>query len=87
VQPSVSGITGRLLAPALCAAFLFSFLSSFDDAVLITFLGAGQVNTLSFAILVSLRTSLDPVVTAISTLLMVFTALLIGAGLSLRRGR
>ena len=80
------GITGRLLAPALCAGFLFSFLSSFDDATLITFLGAGLVNTLSLSILVSLRTSLDPVVTAISTLLMVFTALLVAGGLWLRRG-
>jgi ABC-type spermidine/putrescine transport system permease subunit II len=80
------GITGRLLAPALCAGFLFSFLSSFDDAVLITFLGAGRINTLSLSILISLRTALDPVVTAISTLLMVFTALVVGGALWLRRG-
>ncbi len=60
-------------------------MTSFDEAVFVTFLGgAGQV-TLPKAILNSARTGVDPVVMAIATLLMIGTSLLML--LALRFGR
>lgn len=79
------GVTCRLLVPALCAGFVFAFLTSFDDAVLVTFLGGPGLTTLSKAIFDSLRFSVDPAITAISAVLMTFTALLIGVSMWLRR--
>jgi ABC-type spermidine/putrescine transport system permease subunit II len=79
------GITVRLLVPAILAGGLLAFVTSFDEAVFISFLGgAGQV-TLPKAILNSARTGVDPVVMAIATLLMVGTSLLML--LALRLGR
>ena len=71
---AVLEITGRMLLPALAASFIVAFLFSFDDAVFVSFLGGASINTLARVIFDSLREGVDPVVTAISTLLMVFTA-------------
>jgi ABC-type spermidine/putrescine transport system permease subunit II len=71
------GITGRLLLPAFAAGFVFALLQSFDDAVYVSFLGGSSTRTLAREIFLSLREAVDPVITAISTLLMVFTALLV----------
>jgi ABC-type spermidine/putrescine transport system permease subunit II len=70
------GITGRLLVPAIVGGGVLAFVTSFDEAVFINFLGgAGQV-TLPKVILDSARIGLDPVIMAIATLLMVGTSLL-----------
>lgn len=70
------GITGRLLVPAILGGGVLAFVTSFDEAVFINFLGgAGQV-TLPRAILNSARLGVDPVITAIATLLMVATSVL-----------
>jgi ABC-type spermidine/putrescine transport system permease subunit II len=79
------GITARLLLPAIGAAFIFSFLTSFDDAVLVSFLGGPSVTTLSKAIFDSMQFDLDPSISAVSAVLMVATALLIAAASLLRR--
>jgi ABC-type spermidine/putrescine transport system permease subunit II len=67
------GITLRLLAPAIGAAFVFAFLASFDEAVFVNFLGGPDLITLPKAIFDSVRTGVDPLITAIATLLMVAT--------------
>lgn len=79
------GVTGRQLVPAIAASFIVAFLFSFDDAIFVTFLGGPSVNPLAREIFDSLRVGVDPVVTAISTLLMAFTATLITVGAVLRR--
>jgi ABC-type spermidine/putrescine transport system permease subunit II len=79
------GVTGRQLAPAIGASFIVAFLFSFDDAIFVTFLGGESVNPLARQIFNSLRVGVDPVVTAISTLLMAFTAILITLAAVLRR--
>jgi ABC-type spermidine/putrescine transport system permease subunit II len=79
------GITVRLLAPAILAGCVLAFITSFDEAVFINFLGGpGQV-TLPKAIFDSVRFGLDPVITAIATVLMVATSLLMLVALHLRR--
>ncbi|MEA2377130.1 MAG: putative spermidine/putrescine transport system permease protein [Thermoleophilaceae bacterium] len=77
-------ITGRLLLPALLGGTLLAFIASFDEAVMINFVGgAGQI-TLPKAIFDSVRYGVDPVITAIATLLMVGTGVLMFAIVRLR---
>ena len=70
------GITLRLLAPAIAAGGILAFVTSFDEAVLITFLGGPEQVTLPRAVLSSARFGVSPVVTAVATLLMAATTLL-----------
>lgn len=80
-----TGITVRLLAPAIVAGCVLAFITSFDEAVFINFIGGpGQV-TLPKAIFDSVRFGLDPVITAIATVLMVGTSILMLVALQLRR--
>lgn len=72
------GITGRLLVPALITGFVFAFLVSFDEAVFINFLGGPGLVTLPKAIFDSVRFGIDPVITAIATLLMLVSATIVG---------
>jgi ABC-type spermidine/putrescine transport system permease subunit II len=82
------GITLRLLAPAVMAATIIAFLTSFDEAVLVSFVSGPSTTTLPKAILDSVATGVDPTVSAIATLLMALTAgLLLLADLLRSRGR
>jgi putative spermidine/putrescine transport system permease protein len=79
------GITLRLLLPTILTGFLFAFLTSFDEAVFATFLTGPGLVTLPKAIFDSVRLGVDPVITAIATLLMAFTAILLLAVFGLRQ--
>jgi ABC-type spermidine/putrescine transport system permease subunit II len=79
------GITGRLLVPALVTGFVFAFLASFDEAVFINFLGGPGLVTLPKAIFDSVRFGIDPVITAIATLLIVASAAVVGIASWLER--
>lgn len=72
------GITGRLLVPAFITGIVFAFLASFDEAVFINFLGGPGLVTLPKAIFDSVRFGIDPVITAIATLLMLASATIVG---------
>ncbi len=67
-------ITARLLGPAILAGGVLAFMTSFDESVFINFLGGPGQETLPRAILDSVRFGLDPVVTAIATLLILGTS-------------
>ncbi|HVR05465.1 MAG TPA: ABC transporter permease subunit, partial [Solirubrobacteraceae bacterium] len=79
-------VTLRLLAPAIAAGAVLAFVSSLDEAVLINFLGGPGQQTLPKAILDSVRYGLDPVITAIATLLMLATSLALALASRLARG-
>jgi ABC-type spermidine/putrescine transport system permease subunit II len=79
------GITVRLLAPAIAAGAVLAFMTSLDEAVFINFLGGPGQETLPKAILDSVRYGLDPVITAIATLLMVGTSIAMGLAAWLAR--
>jgi ABC-type spermidine/putrescine transport system permease subunit II len=72
-----TGITMRLLAPAIFAGAVFAFVTSFDEPVFVSFVGGPGLITLPKAILDSVRFGLDAVITAIAALLMATTALLL----------
>lgn len=79
-------ITLRLLLPAVVASFIFAFVVSFDEAILTSFLSGIGFVTLPVAIFSSVRFGVDPVITAIATLLTAATALLLLIYGLLRRG-
>ncbi|WUI02544.1 ABC transporter permease [Spirillospora sp. NBC_00431] len=79
------GITLRQLLPAIGASYIFSFITSFDEAVLINFLGGPGTVTLPKAIFDNVKTGLDPNITAIATLLMAGTGVVGSLAFLLRR--
>ncbi len=79
-------ITFRFLLPATIASLIFAFITSFDEAVLSSFLVGAGYETLPVAIFNSIRFGVDPVITAISSLLTAGTGALLVAYALLRRG-
>jgi putative spermidine/putrescine transport system permease protein len=74
------GITLRLLTPAVISAAALAFITSFDEAVFITFLGGPGLVTLPKSIFDSVQYGVDPSITAVATVLMALTAaLMLGA--------
>jgi len=72
-----------LLRPAVLAAFLLSFTTSFSNIVISTFTAGVGTTTLPLRIYSSLRTGLTPELNALGTLLVVFTLaiiLVVGVG-------
>lgn len=80
------GITLRLLAPSIGAAVVLAFVVAFDEAVLVNFVGGGQIITLPKAIFDSFRTGIAPLITAIAVFLMLLTGVLMLVAARLRRG-
>lgn len=83
---AVFAITVPAVIPAMISAALLSILNSLDEATIAAFLTGPQTTTLPKAILDSVMTGLDPVITAISALLMVVAVVLVvGSELARRR--
>ena len=80
------GITLRLAAPSLLGGFVMAFLASFEEAVLISFLGGPGLLTLPKRILDALQWGSEPVVTAIATVIVVISVAL-ALPLALSRGK
>jgi ABC-type spermidine/putrescine transport system permease subunit II len=80
-----AGITVRLLVPAIGAGALLAFVTSFDEPVFASFLGGPGLVTLPKAIFDSVLLGIDPVITAIATILIVCTAAVIGGAHWLQR--
>jgi putative spermidine/putrescine transport system permease protein len=77
-------ITLPILAPALLSSAIFAFITSFDEAVVSSFLG---YETLPVAIFNSVRYGVDPVIMAIATLLTLTTGGLLAVSVLLRRSK
>ncbi|HEX4814673.1 MAG TPA: ABC transporter permease [Nonomuraea sp.] len=77
--------TVRLLGPAVAASMITVFLTSFDEAVLVSFISGPRTTTLPKAILDSVITGVDPTITAVAGLLILLTAVLMTAGEALLR--
>lgn len=80
-------VTLRFLAPAIGASFIFAFVASFDETVITAFLSGVGFVTLPVAIFHSVRDGIDPVITAIATLLTAGTGGLLTLHTLLRRRR
>ncbi len=82
---AVVGITLRLIRPAIFAALLLTFVTNFDEAVFVNFLSGAGLNTLPKVIFGSLRTGLDPSITAVATSLMVLSTGVVVTAFALQR--
>jgi len=82
-------VTLPLIAPGVAVAFLFSFLTSFDEVVLAVFVTGPETTTLPRKMWEGIRFELNPTIAAVSTLLIVvsWTVMLVVAGLRYTRGR
>jgi len=80
-------VTLRFLAPAIGASYIFAFVASFDETVITAFLSGVGFITLPVAIFHSVRDGIDPVITAIATLLTLSTGSLLTVHALLRRRR
>ena len=78
-------ITIRLLLPAIGASFVLAFIAAFDDATFVNFVGGPGLVTLPKAIFDSLRLGVEPLITAIATILMVLTGVAMATAVWLRR--
>ncbi|MFB2552566.1 ABC transporter permease [Ensifer soli] len=81
----------RVTVPAvrhgLFGAAVFSFLASWDEVVLAIFMASPSLQTLPVKIWTTLRQDLTPVIAAASTLLILFTMLLMLIAALVRKGR
>ncbi|HEY4296298.1 MAG TPA: ABC transporter permease [Paraburkholderia sp.] len=73
-------ITLPQIAPAIYSSLLFSFMTSFDETVIVLFISGGDTSTLTRLMFENIRDQQDPTIAAISTLLiLISTAALVGA--------
>lgn len=70
-------ITLPLLQPAILVAGLLVFIISFDDFIVSFFCAGSEAQTLSLYIYSMIRQGISPVINALSTLLLVFSSLLV----------
>ena len=78
-------ITLPLIAPAVATGFLLAFTISLDDFVLASFTTGPGSTTLPMRIYSSVRLGVTPEINAISTLIIVFVAVLLALTLFVRR--
>lgn len=58
-----------LIRPGVLAGALFAFITSFDEVVIVVFIGSWSAETLPKVMWESIRTGIDPVISAVSVLL------------------
>lgn len=73
--------------PAIVSSGAFAFLTSFDEVVLVLFLGGPATNTLPKRIWEAVKFELDPSLTAVSTLLIALTLVALAVAEIARRTR
>lgn len=78
-------ITVPLLRPGLLAAFLFAFITSFDDLTVALFVSGGIVVTLPKQMWDDMILQLNPTLAAVSTVVLVLVTALLAAAEALRR--
>ncbi|HEX7125248.1 MAG TPA: ABC transporter permease subunit, partial [Thermodesulfobacteriota bacterium] len=77
-------VTLPLLRPAILSAAAFAFLVSFDEVILAIFLGGPSATTLPKKMWDSVRYEIDPTLTAIATLLVVLSVVVLAVAERLR---
>lgn len=80
-------VTVPAISHGLFAAAIFSFLASWDEVVLAIFMSSPMLQTLPVKIWTTLRQDLTPVVAAVSTVLMIFTLVLMISPVIFRKAR
>jgi putative spermidine/putrescine transport system permease protein len=81
-------VTLPILRPSIFAAAIFAFIASWDEIIMVIFIGGGAGTTLPLRMFNYLRTEINPTIAAVSTLLLLFAvaAFAIAEGLRIRTG-
>ncbi|WP_167760894.1 ABC transporter permease [Geodermatophilus sp. DF01_2] len=66
-------VTLPIIAPGVAAGALFAFITSWDEVVVSLFLSGPELTTLPVQMWSGVRVAIDPTVTAVSSLLLLFT--------------
>jgi putative spermidine/putrescine transport system permease protein len=74
-----------LIRPGIAAGALFAFITSFDDVVMALFLSGTRAETLPVRMWAGIRFELNPTLAAISTILVVISAVVFSIFELLRR--
>ncbi|MBN9485707.1 MAG: ABC transporter permease [Alphaproteobacteria bacterium] len=79
-------VTLPQIANSVVSGALLAFVTSFDEVVISLFVAGGDKATLTRRMFLALRDEIDPTIAAISTLLILFSIVLVGASQFLRPG-
>jgi putative spermidine/putrescine transport system permease protein len=78
-------VTLPLILPGLISGALFAFVTSFDEVVVVLFLASPEQRTLPRQMFSGIREQISPTITAVATLLIVFSVVLLTTVELLRR--
>ncbi len=78
-------ITVPLITPGVISGALFAFITSFDEVVVVLFVGSVNQRTIPWAMFSGIREQISPTILAVATLLICFSILLLTAIELLRR--
>jgi putative spermidine/putrescine transport system permease protein len=71
-------VTFPIIRASIIVALLFSFLNSFDEVVMATFLAGPETTTLPKRIWDGIRFELNPVIAAVSSILILLSCVVMG---------
>jgi len=74
-----------LILPGVISGALFAFITSFDEVVVVLFVGSAQQKTLPWQMFIGLREQISPTILAVATVLVVFSIALLTVLELLRR--
>lgn len=74
-----------LILPGVIAGGLFAFITSFDEVVVVLFVGSASQKTLPWQMFIGLREQISPTILAVATLLVVISIMLLTTVELLRR--
>jgi ABC-type spermidine/putrescine transport system permease subunit II len=77
-------ITLPILRPSIFAAAIFAFIASWDEIIMVIFIGGGAGTTLPLRMFNYLRTEINPTIAAVSTLLLAVAIIAFGAAEGVR---
>jgi putative spermidine/putrescine transport system permease protein len=77
-------VTLPILRPSFFAAALFAFITSWDEIIMVIFIGGGAGTTLPLRMFNYLRTEINPTIAAVSTLLLGFAIVMFAAAEGIR---
>jgi putative spermidine/putrescine transport system permease protein len=74
-----------LILPGVISGGLFAFITSFDEVVIVLFVGSANQKTLPWQMFIGLREQISPTILAVATILVAVSILLLVAVELLRR--
>ena len=74
-----------LILPGVISGGLFAFITSFDEVVVVLFIGSAELQTLPWQMFTGLREQISPTILAVATLLVTLSIILLATLEILRR--